>query len=148
VLYIFGYRDTERQTLADCTCTALQLTNFWQDIATDIAKGRIYLPLEDMDFFGYSEEELRLGVINSNFISLMQFEIARARELFQRGLNLVEMVDGRLKVDLKLFSLGGLSVLDSIERINYDVFRRRPSLSRWQKAMLLLKGVTPAPVKV
>ncbi len=147
VLYIFGYRDAERQALADCTCTALQLTNFWQDIATDITKGRIYLPQEDMEFFGYSEEELRLGVINNNFVSLMQFEVARTRDLFQRGLRLIDMVDGRLKIDLRLFSLGGLSVLDAIERINYDVFRRRPSLSRWQKSMLLLRGVTPTPVK-
>jgi squalene synthase HpnC len=146
VLYIFGYSDAERQSLADSTCTALQLTNFWQDIATDWQKGRVYLPQEDMEFFGYPEENVGLGVVNSNFVSLMRFEIARTRELFQRGLALIDRVDGRLRIDLRLFSLGGLSALDAIERNDYDVFRRRPSLSRWQKGTLLLRGLMPMPI--
>lgn len=146
VLYIFGYSDAERQSLADSTCTALQLTNFWQDIATDWGKGRVYLPQEDIEFFGYPEENLGLGVVNSNFVSLMRFEIARTRELFQRGLALIDRVDGRLRIDLRLFSLGGLSILGAIERNDYDVFRRRPSLSRWQKGTLLLRGVIPMPI--
>lgn len=146
VLYLFGYRDRERQALADCTCTALQLANFWQDIAIDIRSDRIYLPLEDMEFFGYREEELRLGVVNRSFVALMRFEQARARDLFVRGLKLVDLVDGRLRLDLKLFSMGGLSILDAIERNGYDVFRRRPSLSRWQKGWLLLRGLGSLPL--
>ena len=58
VLYVCGYRDGERQRLSDYTCTALQLANFWQDVSRDYAKGRIYIPLEDMETFGYSENEL------------------------------------------------------------------------------------------
>lgn len=143
VLYLFGYRDRERQALADCTCTALQLTNFWQDIAIDLRKGRIYLPLEDLERFGYSQEELRLGVVNRRFVALMQFEVARARQLFAQGLPLVDLVAGQLRLDLRLFSLGGLRLLDAIERRGYDVFRQRPALSRWEKGWLLLRGLAP-----
>ncbi len=142
-LYLFSYADAERQGLADATCTALQLTNFWQDIAVDLGKGRVYIPLEDMARFGYSEEELERGIINDGFRALMAFEVGRTRELFAKGLGLLDMVDGRLKVDLKLFSLGGLAVLEALERNDYDVFRRRPRLSRWQKAALFVRGLLP-----
>jgi len=142
-LYLLGYADAERQGLADATCTALQLTNFWQDIAVDLSKGRVYIPQEDMARFGYPEEDLERGIVNDSFRALMAFEVGRTRELFARGLGLLDMVDGRLKVDLKLFSLGGLAVLEAIERNGYDVFRRRPRLSRWQKAALFARGLLP-----
>jgi squalene synthase HpnC len=142
-LYLFGYADAERQGLADATCTALQLANFWQDIAVDLGKGRVYIPQEDMARFGYSEEELEQGIVNASFRALMTFEIGRTRELFAKGLGLLDMVDGRLKVDLKLFSLGGLTVLEALERNGYDVFRRRPQLSRWQKTALFVRGLLP-----
>jgi len=140
-LYLFGYRDSERQGFADATCTALQLTNFWQDIAVDLGKGRVYIPQEDMARFGYSEEELKGGIVNDSFRVLMAFEVDRTRELFAKGLGLLDMVDGRLRVDVKLFSLGGLAVLKALERSGYDVFRRRPRLSRWQKAGLFVRGL-------
>ncbi len=142
-LYLFGYGDAERQGLADATCTALQLTNFWQDIAVDLGKGRVYIPQEDMARFGYSQEELERGIVNDSFRALMAFEIGRTRELFAKGLQLLDMVDGRLKVDIKLFSLGGLAVLEALERNGYDVFHRRARLSRWQKAALFVHGLLP-----
>ena len=148
VLYLFGYADPERQRLADATCTALQLTNFWQDIAIDRGKGRIYIPQEDMKRFAYSEEELDLGIVNDGFRALMAFELRRTRELFAEGLKLLDMVDGRLRLDLKLFSLGGLAVLAAVERNGYDVFRCRPKLSRRQKARLLLRGLLPGRPRV
>jgi squalene synthase HpnC len=142
-LYLFGYADAERQGLADATCTALQLTNFWQDIAVDLGKGRVYIPQEDMARFGYSEEELEQGIVNDSFRALLAFEVGRTRDLFAKGLRLLDMVDGRLKVDLKLFSLGGLAVLKALESNGYDVFRRRPRLSRWRKAALFVRGLLP-----
>ena len=142
-LYLFGHADGERQGLADATCTALQLTNFWQDIAVDLGKGRVYIPQEDMARFGYPEEELERGIVNDSFRALMAFEVGRTRELFAKGLGLLDMVDGRLKVDIKLFSLGGLAVLKALERNGYDVFRRQPRLSRWQKAALFVRGLLP-----
>ncbi|HZP26280.1 MAG TPA: squalene synthase HpnC [Dehalococcoidia bacterium] len=143
VLYLFGYSDPERQALSDATCTALQLANFWQDVARDLEKGRCYIPLEDMQAFGYSLEALKGRVYNHSFRRLMAFEVQRARSLFADGLGLIGTVDRRLRVDLKLFSLGGLTVLSAIEAINYDVLHRRPSLSRLQKAGLFLRVLMP-----
>ena len=148
VLYVLGHRDQERQSLADATCTALQLTNFWQDVWRDWEMGRIYIPLEDMARFDYSEEHLARRLCNDSFRGLMAFEVARARRLFAQGLKLVNKVDGRPRLDLKLFSLGGLAVLDAIEAIDYDVLHRRPALSRTRKAGLLLRGLLPWPIRV
>ncbi len=137
VLYVFGYRDEERQRLADFTCTALQLANFWQDVARDYRMGRIYIPLEDMERFGYTETELAEGVVTESFRSLMRFEVDRARGLFMRGLDLVDTLDGRFKLDVALFSKGGLSVLDAIERRDYDVLSGRPVVTRATKLRLM-----------
>ena len=137
VLYVFGYRDEERQRLADFTCTALQLANFWQDVARDYRMGRIYVPLEDMERFGYTEAELAEGTVTESFRSLMRFEVDRARDLFARGLDLVDTLDGRFKLDVALFTKGGLSVLDAIERRNYDVLSGRPVVTRATKLRLM-----------
>ena len=138
VLYVSGYRDEHRQTLSDYTCTALQLVNFWQDVCRDFAMGRIYIPLEDMARFGYTEDELSRGVVNNAFRALMEFETERARDLFNKGLALVDTLDGQLKIDVALFSQGGMKVLDAIERQGYDVLSRRPTLSRAAKVRLML----------
>lgn len=137
VLSVFGYNDEERQRLSDATCTALQLANFWQDVRRDFDMGRIYLPLEDMARFDYSESELQAGVVNDRFRSLMAFEVDRARELFREGVKLVDMVDGELRVDLKLFTMGGMSVLDAIEKQDYDVLSSRPVVSKARKLRLM-----------
>ena len=137
VLYVFGYRDRERQALADDTCTALQLTNFWQDIARDYAMGRVYLPQEDMERFEYSEGLLAQRLFTPQFRELMRFEVERARELFRRGLKLVETLEDQFKLDVALFNLGGMRVLDAIERQGYDVLSRRPQLSKAAKVRLM-----------
>ncbi len=138
VLYVFGYRDEHRQRLSDATCTALQLANFWQDVARDYAMGRIYIPLEDMRRFGYSEDELARGVVNEAFRSLMAFEVERARRLFEEGEKLIDTLDGRFKLDVALFTKGGMKVLDMIEQRGYDVLSSRPALSRSSKLRLML----------
>ncbi len=140
-LHLFGYHDEERHRLADKTCTALQLTNFWQDIAIDLEKGRIYIPQEDMERFGYSEEELKRHIVNENFKQLMHFELERTRELFSQGLRLIKLLDGHLKVSVELFSRGGLAILEKLERADYDVFRRRPQLTAPEKALLFLSAL-------
>ena len=85
VLYVCGYRDAERQKLSDYTCTALQLANFWQDVAVDYGKGRIYLPLEDLAKYGVSEDDIAQRRATPAFLEMMKFEVARAREWFQMG---------------------------------------------------------------
>jgi squalene synthase HpnC len=148
VLYLLGHRDARRQSLADSTCTALQLTNFWQDVNADLAKGRIYIPREDMTHFGYSEGELLSGTYNEAFRRLLAFEVSRTRRLFADGLPLLGLSSGRLRFDLRLFTLGGLAALKAIERADYDVLKRRPRVSRWQKLWLGLRGLWPRPIQV
>jgi squalene synthase HpnC len=140
VLWLFGYRDKERQHLSDYVCTALQLTNFWQDIRKDLTLGRIYMPLEDMDRFGYSTSELLDGKFTDASRNLMMFQVARTRELFDLGQPLVRKLDDELRFDVELFIKGGLSVLNAIEKQNYNTFIRRPIISKNQKLLLLLSS--------
>lgn len=138
VLYVLGYRDGHRQSLADATCIGLQLANFWQDVSVDIQKGRIYLPQEDLDRFGVGEELLRGRVATPEFRALMRFEVERAGELFRRGAKLERLVDRRARLDVRLFRLGGEAVLDAIAAAEYDVLRERPVIPRAKKAWLAL----------
>jgi len=139
VLYLFGFRDAERQELSDATCTALQLTNFWQDVTVDWRKGRVYLPLDDMARFGATEEQIAHRQFDGAFRELMRFEVERARRLFAKGLPLLHMVPRRLRLDLALFTRGGQAILDLIERQGYDVLSRRPALSKSRKAGLIFR---------
>ena len=138
-LLLFGYDDEARRRLSDATCTALQLANFWQDVRRDWDKGRVYLPLEDMERFGYTEEELAEGVCNQAFRDLMAWEVERAQGLFEQGLPLVETLEGTARLHVKLFSLGGMRVLDAIRAQDYDVLSKRPVVSGRRKAWLLAK---------
>jgi phytoene/squalene synthetase len=141
VLYVFGYRDAERQALSDATCTALQLANFWQDVSVDIGNGRIYIPREDLEAFGVDEMDVLTRRPTRAFRRLMEFEVQRTRDYFRRGLPLIDTVAGRFRVDLRMFTLSGLAVLREIERRNYDVLTERPRLSRLDKASLLARAL-------
>ncbi len=138
VLYLCGYRDAARQELSDATCTALQLTNFWQDVARDLDKGRIYIPLEAMERHGYSVEELEARRENEAFRAVMREAVDVARQLFVKGLPLARRVNRRLAIDLELFSRGGMRVLEKIERQNYNVLARRPHITKAERVWLLM----------
>jgi squalene synthase HpnC len=140
VLYLCGYSDAERQQLSDATCTALQLANFWQDVAVDYGKGRIYLPLEDLRRFSVTEEDIAQRRATPQFIDLMKFEVQRAREWFERGLPLIKKVNRELAVDLELFSRGGQEILNAIERQGCDVLSRRPVISKARKLWLVARA--------
>jgi len=140
VLYACGYRDDERQQLSDYTCTALQLANFWQDVAVDYNKGRIYLPLEDLRRFGVTEKDISDRGATPQFLELMRFEVQRAREWFHKGLPLAQKVDSALAIDIELFSRGGLAILQAIEDQGYDVLRRRPVISKPRKLALVARA--------
>jgi len=137
VLYLCGYRDTERQQLSDFTCTALQLANFWQDVSVDYAKDRIYLPLEDLRRFGVTEDDIAQKRNTSAFCEMMKFEVERARDWFHQGLPLIGKVDRELAVDLDLFSRGGLEILSAIEKQNFAVLGNRPAISKTRKLALV-----------
>jgi squalene synthase HpnC len=140
VLYLGGYRDDERQSLSDFTCTALQLANFWQDVSPDYEKGRIYLPLEDLRNHGVGESDIAHKNNSAQFIEMMRFEVQRAREWFERGLPLVDQVSRDLAIDIELFSRGGQEILNAIERQNYAVLGNRPAISKARKLALVARA--------
>ena len=140
VLYVCGYRDAERQALSDFTCTALQLANFWQDVSVDYAKGRIYLPLEDLRRFGVGEDDIAAQHNTSAFRDMMRFEVERARNWFRQGLPLVGKVDRELAIDIDLFSRGGQEILNAIERQGYSVLGQRPTISKSRKLALVARA--------
>ena len=140
VLYLCGYRDSDRQQLSDYTCTALQLANFWQDVSADFAKGRIYLPLEDLRRFGVSEEVIRDGENTAAFRAMTRFEVERAREWFAQGMPLIAKVERALATDIELFSRGGQEILRAIERQDYAVLGRRPAISKTRKLALVARA--------
>jgi len=137
VLYLCGYRDEERQRLSDATCTALQLANFWQDVSRDLDIGRIYIPLDAAAAQGLSESDIVECRFDERYVRLMKDLIARTRTLFSEGQPLAKMVDGRLSVDLEMFTRGGLAVLDAIESMGYDTLHNRPAVSKLKQAALL-----------
>ncbi len=139
VLYLCGYRDVERQQLSDYTCTALQLANFWQDIALDLKKDRVYLPLDLLAKHGYSVEQLFKGECNRAFRDVMTEAVAVAQDLFQNGLPLISKVNRRLALDLELFSRGGMMILNKIREQGYDVLSNRPRISKMERAAILLR---------
>ncbi|MDR3386878.1 MAG: squalene synthase HpnC, partial [Rudaea sp.] len=142
VLYACGYADEERFRLSDATCSALQLANFWQDVSVDIGKGRVYLPQDDMERFGVSDEAIMDGVATPEFRALLDYEVDFARRLFEEGLPLIGMVGRDLAVDLDLFSRGGLEILRAIEKCDYDVLSARPAISKPTKLALALRAVS------
>ncbi len=129
VLYLFGYRDAERQRLSDLVCSGLQLANFWQDVAIDRAKGRIYIPRADLARFGVAASDL--DRVTTNFIELMRHEVGVARAMLKEGGELYRLVDRRLSRDILMFAGGGLAILRAIERVNCDVLAHRPTLGKW-----------------
>jgi len=136
VLYVCGYDDPQRQALSDATCTALQLANFWQDVARDLEKDRLYIPIEDLERHGLHEQDIFARRLDERLVSLMKTLVERTRGMFEAGLPLAQMVDRRLRLDVELFSRGGMEILRAIERHGYDVFDRRPALGRVAKLRL------------
>jgi squalene synthase HpnC len=141
VLHLFGYRDESLMGLSDNICTALQLANFWQDVAVDLKKNRIYIPLEDLNRFGYRPEQLFAQQYNEAFCRVMQFQVDRTEEMFLRGAPLVYQTGGRLGLELKCVVLGGLTVLKKIRELNYNTLAERPVIRGKDKMGILFKAL-------
>ncbi len=135
-------RTVSPQTLvwSDSICTGLQLANFWQDVARDYAMGRVYLPAEDCERFGYTQAHWEQNLYNEQFEQLMQFEVDRARQFLREGLSLVSHLPGRLQIDIDLFARGGLKILDRIEELQFNVWKKRPIVSRFDFLFLLMQS--------
>jgi squalene synthase HpnC len=142
-LMLHLYKAASERNLADANaiCTALQIINFWQDVAIDWQKERIYLPLEDLARFGVTEEDIAKQKINDHWRALMQFEIDCARTMMQSGAPLALRLPGRIGWELRLVVQGGLRILERIEEHDYDVFQRRPKLGKRDWMVLIWRAM-------
>jgi squalene synthase HpnC len=136
VLLVFEQRDNDLPVLSDSICTALQLTNHWQDAAIDYARGRVYVPEDLMRRHGVGSWDFSTGRVSDGWRGLMAELIARTRGLFERGKPLCDRVGRELRFEMRLTWLGGMSILDRIEASGADVFRNRPKHGALDKAAL------------
>jgi phytoene synthase len=126
---------------SDAICTSLQLVNFWQDVAIDAAKGRIYLPQDEMAAYGVTEAHIGAQRCDDAWRALMAFQIERTRELMLGGAPLGAVLPGRIGLEIRATVQGGLRILEKIEAVGYDVFRRRPVLQWHDWPVLLWKAL-------
>ncbi len=138
VLHLFGRTEPEYLEQSDCICSALQLINFWQDVAIDWQKDRVYIPQSDFPHFKVDEDDIANRRWSANWAALMDFEIDRTTDLMQRGAPLVHALPGRLGWEIRLTIQGGLRILERIRQVRGDVFTRRPKLGKWD--WLILAG--------
>ncbi len=143
VLLLFNYRSERMMQHADAICTALQLTNFWQDLSIDLEKNRLYVPLADLQRFGHHEEELFARRTTVEFRYLMASLVDRTEHLFRRGKPLLEMVGRDLRFELRLTWRGGMRILRKIKQQQYDVFTKRPVLMFRDTMALVLSSWHP-----
>lgn len=134
-----------RIDLSNATCTALQLSNHWQDVRRDwLDAGRLYLPLEDLRDFDLSEDDISQGIEDRRcpdaFREMMRFQVDRAEAYFRKGERLLDEVPDELAIDLRLFTDGGRAVLRAIEQQDYDTLTRRPRVSKQTRAWLALRA--------
>jgi phytoene synthase len=140
LLSLFGYRQPELFRYADEISTALQLTNFWQDVAVDAARDHIYVPAEDLHFFGLTEADVKSLKPSKRMRDLLRFEVARTRALYERGRPLLDLLGNDLRLELTLIWLIGTAILDKIEAADYDVFTQRPTIKRRDKAVIMARA--------
>jgi squalene synthase HpnC len=130
MLGLFTQEQPQNLERSDAICSALQIINFLQDVAIDWDKARVYLPQEDLHRFGVSEQQIASAEVDSRWRELMAFEVERARQLMRSGAPLALDMPGRFGWELRLIVLGGLRILEKIEAVGFDVFRRRPTLNK------------------
>lgn len=141
ILELYNIRDDEAIFYSDKICTGLQLTNFYQDLSIDYSKGRIYLPLDEMDRFGVNEKMFELKQNSLNLKQLLKFSIDRAENMLEEGKGLIKFLKGTLKYEIKWTILGGLETLNKIKKIDYNVINTRPYLSKSDFAKLLMRSI-------
>jgi phytoene synthase len=141
VVHIFGFESPDALPLAEKCGIAFQLTNVLRDIREDIEAGRLYLPLEDLRRFGVTEQDLRAATRNDAFLQLMRFEAARARSYYDESRPLLDLVHRQSRPSLSALIGIYSSLLDRIERTNFDVFTRRVRLSALQKSWIVLRAL-------
>ena len=143
VLYVFGYdekKNEEMFLLSDKICTALQLTNFWQDVSRDLNINRVYIPVESMEKHNYSRDDLERKNESEEFRNMIRELCEKTESLFKEGERLPDLTDGRLKLELKATLNGGRKILKKIQDLNYNVLSERPKLSAVDKISIMFNA--------
>lgn len=138
-LSVFGYIDNKAYEYGDDLSMALQLTNIIRDVGKDAEKNRIYIPIDEMKRFNYSENELLSRKLNSNFIELMKFQVDRAKSYFKKAQNLIPLLQKDARFTALVMGAVYLNVLELIEKTNYNVFNKFAKVSKIEKLKLLIK---------
>ncbi len=139
MLHLFKQNTPSQEMRSDLICTSLQLINFWQDVAIDLNKSRIYLPLADLQEFGIDESlKMRSG---DAWRKLMQFEVNRARDMMLQGSSLALELPGRFGYELRMIVQGGLLILDKLEQVDFDVFDQRPTIKKTDAVKLAWRSL-------
>lgn len=141
MLRLFDAASPVNLARSDAICTSLQLINFWQDVAIDWQKDRVYLPQDEMAHFGVTEAHLRDGTCDDAWRNLVQFQIDRARSMMESGAPLGRALPGRFGMEIRITVRGGLAILDKLEAANCDMFRHRPVLEWHDWPFLFLRAL-------
>jgi squalene synthase HpnC len=141
VLHVAGLADAQRLAWSDDICSALQLINFWQDVAIDWKKDRVYLPQCDLSQFGVAETQIAQGKLDDAWRALLDFQVKRSRAMLMRGAPLGRALPGRLGLEIRLTVQGGDAILRRIEQVGFDVFNQRPKLRKRDWPGLLLRAL-------
>lgn len=140
LLELFNINDKNAIVSSDKICTALQLTNFYQDTIIDIEKGRNHYPQDEMKIFNVTQKMFELKENNPNIKVLVKHNLERTQALFDEGKDLLKYLDGRFKIEIKWTIAGGEKILEKIRKKDYDVFTKRPKLSKMDFTLLLIKS--------
>lgn len=141
MLHLYGAATMQNMRDSDAICSALQLINFWQDVAIDWGKQRIYLPLEDMRRFDVSQSHIASAINDHAWRNLMRFEVQRVRKMMLDAAPLALRLPGRIGWELRLVVQGGLRILERLENVNYDVFEHRPKLGKYDWCVLVFRAI-------
>ena len=140
LLHLYGEATPVNIAYSDAICTALQLINFWQDVAKDWAIGRVYLPHDELAQYGVTEEHIAQGIADDAWRNMMKFQVDRARALMISGKPLGTILTGRIGLEMRMIIAGGLRILDKLESEHYDMFRHRPVLKPFDWVIMLFKS--------
>jgi squalene synthase HpnC len=141
LLHILNCANDETGKFSDTICTALQLTNFWQDLSIDIKRNRVYIPHEDFERFGLTADDLKSDVGTDAIRPLLKFQVERTKKLFLGGRPLFRLIDKRFALELRLTYHGGMRMLEKVEHLAYDTLHHRPVLSRFDWALIVIRSL-------
>jgi phytoene synthase len=141
LLHLFERASEQNLKQSDDICTALQLINFWQDVEFDYAKGRVYLPRDDMERFGVTERHIAEGRCDDAWRALLRFQADRARAMMLAGAPLGRELPGRIGLEIRATAQGGLRIVEKLERAGYDMFRQRPVLKWFDWPLIMARSL-------